>query len=341
MSKKKKNGPSTQSEATGRPKLLAIICIVSGAVGSWYWSDSKSPQKSSLVEANGPRWDQPNSATVLIEPNTNDRIQASDELVVVSPNYGQLPADLVGSHQVELRPYSPPIVGTLEERVAREPLPVVPIARSGFVDADTKGLGGETRMALGRPPVWTDEAESKLQQATPAEEQLQPPGTTLRGLASTTPSPNKADMWDTTNPFEQLALDPRSGNPSGSSRGLRETLAVRGKPTDTNWPDENFRPERLDPRLVSPALANQGLPSVAPRVANPTLGVFGGANVAASPKIHPSEEPPAAGNKLQAGAKFTSAERIESLPAGWNPNSSDTQQGKKSRAVIRQPKSGI
>ena len=340
MSKKKKNGPSAQSEATGRPKLLAIICIVSGAVGLWYWSDRQSPPKSTFIEANGPRWDQPNSATVLIEPNTNDRMQTAEELATLSPNYGQLPADLVGSHQVELRPYSPPIVGTLDERVAREPLPVVPIARGGSVNSNSNNLGDETRLVLGRPPVWTDDADFKLNQAIPAEEHLQPPGTTNRNLATTTSSPNKADIWDTTNPFDQLALAPRSGHPSDGSRGVRESLAVRGKPTDSDWPDENFRPERNDSRFVSPVLANQAVPAV-PKGTNPTLGVFGATNVAASPKIHPSEDPPTAGGKLQQGVKFTSAERIESLPAGWNPNVSDAKETTKSRAVIRQPKSGI
>lgn len=340
MSKKKKNGSSSQSEATGKPKLLVIICIVSGAVGSWYWSDNQSQPKSSIVEAIAPRWDQPNSATVLIEPNTNDRMQSTEELAAVSPSYGKLPADLVGSHHVELRPYSPPIVGTLEERVAREPLPVVPIARSGSSDTNTNGLRSETRMALGRPPVWTDEAESKLQQTIPAAEQLQPPGTSIRGLAATTSTPGKADTWDTTNPFEQLALDPRSANPKSGTSGLGDSLAIRGKPTETGWPDENYRRENSDPKLVSSALANQGLPAF-PRAANPTMGVFGVANVAASPKIHPSEEPPTVESKSQPGAKFTSAERIESLPAGWNPNASDAKKDKKSRAVIRQPKSGF
>ncbi len=340
MSKKKKNGQASQAEIAGRPKLLAIICIVSVAVGSWYWSDGQSATKSALVESNSPRWDQPNLATVLIEPNTNDRIQTSDELVSISPTYGQLPADLVGSHQVELRPYSPPLVGTLEERVAREPLPVVPIARGGSPESGANGLKGESRMALGSPPVWTDEAGAMGGRSIPAEDQLQQPGTTIRGLAATTSIPGKADIWDTTNPFDQLALDPRSGNPNSRTSGLGDSLAIRGKPTDTGWPDKNFRPERNAFLHESHALANQAA-TVSPRPTNPTLGVFGATSIVASPKIHPSEDTPTEVSKLQPVAKLTNAEKIESLPARWNTNATDGKDTKKSRAVIRQPKSGI
>lgn len=340
MSKKKKNGQASQSETAGRPKLLAIICIVSGAVGAWYWSDGQSATKSSLVEANLPRWDQPNSATVLIEPNTNDRIQSSEELVNATPTYGQLPADLVGGHQVELRPYSPPAVGTLEERVAMEPLPVVPIARGGAANSEANGLRGETRMAFERPPVWTDETGARGSRSVPLEDQLQQPGTTIRGLASTTASEGKADTWDTTNPFDQLALDPRSANPNNGTSGLGDSLAIRGKPTDTGWPDKNFRPERNAFLHESHALANQAA-TVTPRPANPTLGVFGATSVAVSPKIRPSEDPPAEISKLQPVAKLTNAEKIESLPPRWNTNATDGNDSKKSRAVIRQPRSGI
>lgn len=335
MSKKKKNGQASQPERTGGPKLLAIACIVSGAVGSWYWTDVQQQAKSSKGESTTLRWDHPNSATVLIEPNTNDRMQSSEELAASSPNYGQLPADLVGSHQVELRPYSPPVVGTLEERVAREPLPVLPISRGGTVGAESTKFGGESRLALGRPPVWTDEGSSGGA-TVPGEEKLRAPGTTIRGLATST-APGKSDAWDTTNPFEQLALAPSAGNSNHPSKGPGEALAVRGIPSGTTWPDQNFRPDTNPSGLGAPALALQSKP-IPERSSNPTLGVFAATNLAQPTKIHPSDEPPTGNAKPHSGAKLTSTERIESQPAGWNPN---TTEPKKSRAVIRQPKSGI
>jgi len=316
MAKKKQTERSLRADQAGRPPLMGIVCLVTGVVGGWYWYEStlSTESKSGWNEVTQ-RWDTPNAATVLIEPNTNEQAAQPNGEVIgsgQSPVYSALPDDLVGAKDVELRPYTPPILGTLEDRVAREPLPVLPITRPGGATFGTGVREQASRIANSRPTVWTNDSSV-------GEVGMQPD---TKNLATSTLA--SSQDWDSTNPF--LGTDSKLNSKSVSGAqgvGLGDDTSRLTMKSSEQWPDENSR---------LPAATN--LHPVPLRQE---------AGFASSTKIQPTEEP----SKRNDSRLVSNGPKIESLPAGWNTAGgksnfgSESIETKKSRAVIRQPRSGL
>lgn len=315
MAKKKKSERSLRADHAGRPPLVGIVCLVTTVVGGWYWYESlgSAESKSGWNEVTQ-RWDTPNAATVLIEPNTNEQAAQGNVDVPAgnqSPVYSALPDDLVGAKDVELRPYTSPILGTLEDRVAREPLPVLPINRGGT----TFGTGVRdkgSQIAISKPPVWTNESSVG---------DLGTQGNT-KNIASS-PSASIQD-WDSTNPFlgtdSKLNAKSRSGAQGTGLGGDASRLTMK---SSAQWPDEKSSLQTAKNLHPVPLRQEAGL--------------------ASSTKIQPTEEP----TKRNESRLVSDGPKIESLPAGWNTAGgksnfgSESIETKKSRAVIRQPRSGL
>jgi hypothetical protein len=316
MAKKKKTERSLRTEPSGRPPLIGIVCLVTGVVGGLYWYDSAgSTQGPSGWNEVTQRWDTPNAATVLIEPNTNEQAAQTNGGAMAgsqSPVYSTLPEDLVGAKDVELRPYTPLTLGTLEDRVAREPLPVLPINRPEVTPFGTGVRDPATQLASSRPPVWTNESIDGVVGA-----QRDP-----KYLAS---SPlGLTQDWDSTNPFlgTDSKLDAKSSVGAPGVVSGKDALRLTLK-SATQWPDENLSLPTEKNLHPVPLRQEGGLLSVT--------------------KIHPTEDPP----KRTDSRRVSEGPKIESLPAGWNAAGgksnfgSESQETKKSRAVIRQPRSGL
>lgn len=328
MAKKKKSERALRTDQTGRPPLMGIVCLVTGVVGGWYWYESTgiTESKSGWNEVSQ-RWDTPNAATVLIEPNTNEQAAQGNGDVIAgsqSPVYSALPEDLVGAKDVELRPYTPPIVGTLEDRVAREPLPVLPITRPSGSNFGTGVRDQASRIVASRPPVWT--SESSIGEASSNVDTKHLASSPIAPLA---PLASFQD-WDSTNPF--LGTDSKlvaKSPAAGQGVGLGNEASRLTMKSSAPWPDEKGS--------LPPASNLHPVPL------KPESGL------ASATKIQPTEEGP-----MRNDSRLVSdGPKIESLPAGWNTaggktnfgsentEGSKTNEVKKSRAVIRQPRSGL
>ncbi len=316
MAKKKKSERTLRSDQTGRPPLMGIACLVTGVVGGWYWYESlgSTESKSGWNEVTQ-RWDTPNAATVLIEPNTNEQAaQGSGDVIAgnQSPVYSVLPDDLVGAKDVELRPYTPPILGTLEDRVAREPLPVLPINRPAGTTFGTGVRDQGSQIAISRPPVWTNEI-SVGDVGTRGD---------TKHIASS-PLVSTQD-WDSTNPFLETDSKLNAKSLSGAQGvGLGNDASRLTMKSSAQWPDE--KSSLTTAKNLHPVPLRQE------------------AGLASTTKIQPTEEP----TKRNDSRLVSDGPKIESLPAGWNTAGgksnfgSESIETKKSRAVIRQPRSGF
>jgi hypothetical protein len=301
MNTKKKTTPKEESATHARPSMLALVVVVAGAVSSWYWYKPLSNELLSGAESNTSTSTFFSSQQTLIEPNTNQPAGSHSSVV---PVYSALPEDLVGDRQVELRPFVPTPQGTLQERLSKEPLPVVPISRPGRSGADSRSL-----MANSGPEVWTT--------PTPSTGVAGNSDLSAGALAST------ANHWDSTSPFG--GRQATNTNADTTARGARligdriVAIPVAKTPSD-NWPDRAFDPNMK----ASPKLASDQLPQ-APE--NPPLRMSNpGKIVLAESRV---EE------------KSSVAEK-KSIQASWSsvpPSSSGSPIGvKKSGAVIHQPK---
>jgi hypothetical protein len=329
MTTKKKTHSQVESSSQARPGYLIVALILAACASTWYWYRPLTSE--TLVDGNHSKdmVDFFGKHATLIEPNTNDAIRASSTAV---PVYSSLPADLVGERQVELRPFQPTPQGTLQERLSREPLPVIPISRP-----DRSDLQPRSSIASARPPLWTTmETDSKAEsQSLVTHSVASRSGATL---GTKLEKPDVSANWDSTSPFDGMA-----SNPLGSAAPTDRIVAISpDKPKRSQWPDAQFEPESIP--------GHGG--SIAQGAMNPPLTI----------RSSGSSEPVQGWNR-QPGKIALSEDGTEeqiaaiprrSLPAAFSSNtlnavtssttskpneiSGSSRSVKKSGAVIRQPK---
>lgn len=338
MATKKKKSSAEESATQARPYMLVIVVILAGVVSTWFWYKpltQESPSESVAIVS--PVQVAPSHST-LIEPNTNN-VGAVNATAV--PVYSALPEVLVGDRQVELKPFQPIGQGTLKERLAKEPLPVVPISRPEHARIEAKAA-----MAAARPPLWTDmdnptagDSASRFGQALASQSGAKVSGTSSTSSAWEATSPWTASAGNPTQPNSKLVGDRivAISNPPPSANG--QLAPARG------WPDSGFNPDSV--------AANGAQKPVAP--VNPPLWVQAsdvpGVNqsgsrqpgkIALADSANEETMTAQSDDRMQRKSFPTSLSSGSSEPRNQTANTqnANTQNtlAKKSGAVIRQPK---
>jgi hypothetical protein len=302
MNTKKKTIPKEESATQARPGMLAMVVIVAGAASSWYWYKPLSNDLSQDPQADASASSFFGSQQTLIEPNTNAVVGSNGGIV---PVYSALPEDLVGDRQVELRPFQPTPQGTLQERLSKEPLPVIPISRPDRSRSDAK-----SSIASG-PAIWTN----------PQSPPTGPSDSTLGTLAAS------SNQWDSASPFSGNDPSARKNVATDSNARLmgdRIVTIPSTKNLSNPWPDKQF-----DPGAAVP----QGMAAKAPQAhENPPLRMNSpGKIVLTESRV---EETGSAMERKSIQASWSSVPSMETGSAATG----STVNVKKSGAVIRQPK---
>lgn len=252
MSKQSKNrSSSTTPEGTTsrQPKLLGVMVLVGGAISTWCWyrplpKDAKNVANGLVSVASAgdmaSKEDAPPKSLWGLEglvfpsffskasPDKNDRGGAGTNVVAVGSGAGDLPGDLVGDQELQLTPYQR-LDTPLKDRVAGEPLPIIPV------------MPPLHRGPPAKPPLWVDGDDlsgnrSDLIASQPIDASLP-----ISQLAT-----NTADL-DAPSPFR---IPPRSAtnlavtnltatNPAATAAAPAPFLAESKK-----WPDEGFHPSQ-------------------------------------------------------------------------------------------------
>jgi len=306
MNTKKKNTPKEESSTHARPRMLAMVVVIAGAVSSWYWYKPLSIDPSNGTKSDTSPASFFSSQQTLIEPNTNDGVGSQGAVV---PVYSALPEDLVGDRQVELRPFVPTPQGTIQERLSKEPLPVIPISRPG-----RSGHASKSLMASSGPEVWTTPTNTT---ADAGQSDSSTAALASGAFAS------GASHWDSPSPFGGIpSTGSKSGTSSSGARLIGDRIVAIPPPKNSsaNWPDQPFDPDVKTTRAVAIEKAPQAPENPPLRMTNP------GKIVLTETRL---EEKGPIPEKKSIQASWSSVP-----PAG----SGSTFSVKKSGAVIHQPK---
>jgi len=326
MTTKKKPPISEESSTTARPRLLGLAVLVSAAASSWYWYRPLTNESSGGIMALAPSSRIVDGQRTLIEPNTNDPSNPNGSMV---PVYSALPEDLVGDRQVQLRPFQPIPQGTPQERLAKEPLPVVPISRPDRTRSDQ-----QASMVASRPPLWsTQDSSHALENPSVFGQSV-----ASRSGAALNSNGLKRSDWDTPSPFGG------NGQPANAESsnllGDRIVAIANPKAPSTGWPDASYKPEtslaqsRIASNQPNPPLTIRSGNSPAVAQSSPAQG----GKIGQTGKIVLAESRPDAGGESISKRTVPTSWSSGSLPSGNGAMSEPTQPAKKSGAVIRQPK---
>lgn len=326
MTTKKKPPISEESSTTARPRLLGLAVLVSAAASSWYWYRPLTNESSEGILAPATLSRIVDGQRTLIEPNTNDSSNANASIV---PVYSALPEDLVGDRQVQLRPFQPIPQGTPQERLAKEPLPVVPISRPDRTRSDQ-----QASMVASRPPLWsTQDSSHALENPSVFGQSV-----ASRSGAALNSNGLKRSDWDTPSPFGG------NGQPANAESsnllGDRIVAIANPKAPSTGWPDASYKPEtslaqsRIASNQPNPPLTIRSGNSPAVAQSSPAQG----GKIGQTGKIVLAESRPDAGGESISKRTVPTSWSSGSLPSGNGAMSEPTQPAKKSGAVIRQPK---
>jgi len=313
MNTKKKTIPKEESATQARPGMLALVVIVAGAASSWYWYKPLSNDLSQDPQADASASSFFGSQQTLIEPNTNAVVASNGGIV---PVYSALPEDLVGDRQVQLRPFQPTPQGTLQERLSKEPLPVIPISRPDRSRSDAK-----SSIASG-PAIWTN----------PQSPPTGPSDSTLGTLAAS------SNQWDSASPFSGNDPSARKNVATDSNARLmgdRIVTIPSTKNLSNPWPDKQFDPGAVAPQGIAATKAPQAHE-------NPPLKL----NTPGKIELTESrvEETGSAMERKSIQASWSSVASTETGSAATGSAATgsaatgSTVNVKKSGAVIRQPK---
>jgi len=254
MSKQTMNrsgGKSGDGSSTRQPKLLGVMVLVGGAISTWCWYKPLPTDAKTLANGLVPvavAGDTPPEATAaskskwglegLVFPSffskTNsetsghDAPRKSSSIVSSGPGVGDLPGDLVGDQELHLTPYQRLDI-PIKDRVAGEPLPIIPVMPPLQADAPVK------------PPLWVDGNDFIG---------------TRSGLVASQPT-----VSSSTGPSAQLATNSSDLDaPSPFRIPQRSALPMVPTPSladSKKWPDEGFQPSptgtsfRSDRQLAS------------------------------------------------------------------------------------------
>jgi len=318
MTTKKKNIKPEESSTIARPRMLLIAVIMAGAASTWYWY--KPLQSSPLGDEQSmqSRSSSVHSSQILIEPNTNDSIAGIPEAV---PVYSALPEDLVGDRSLQLRPFQPVPQGTLQERLSKEPLPVIPISRPERSTPDRIATNNHSA-----PAVWTN-GESH-----PASSLFGEPLANRSG-ASVASADRYGTDWDSASPMKSTQISSSTTTPSDAEvltktqiQGDRIVAIAPAKQGATQWPDTTIK-------TYQQGVPNKPLTINSKEIANANPMADRPQGKIALAENH-SEEPTADSSRGAAR---------RSIPTSWSGGTNHRNPGhqpiKKSGAVIKQPSS--
>jgi hypothetical protein len=166
--------------------------------------------------------------TALLSPSASPTDSSLDSAKPSRATIGPLPEDLIGEQEVAMQPFHEDRHRALQERVGREPLPVVPI------DGPLSALGRSPQ----KPPLWTNgEKQDPYRNLAEAGRRSESQSVALAPLPAALAPSGDADA----SPF-------RSGNQTVAPRDHRsspesiQALASSLPTIPTKWPDEDYRP---------------------------------------------------------------------------------------------------
>jgi len=318
MANKKKKNREEQSATQARPYMLVVAVILGGGVSASYWYRPLSSIDTAGSNAPGESVNLFRSQPTLIEPNTMD---ATPSNATVVPVYSALPADLVGDRQVELKPFQTMAQGTLKDRLAKEPLPVIPISRPEQARIDSK-----VALSAARPPIWTE------METGPSVESANKFGQTVAGPSGARlgNAPGKSSDWESASPWKSAGSV--EAQAKAEVRGDRIVAIANPRVNNKGWPDADFNPESNVAQSAEKPLG----------AANPPLMVRGSGTPASQLQGRQAGKIVLAESTGEESSLTDQDAQIprKSYPTSWSGNASGqgTPKAKKSGAVIRQPK---
>lgn len=240
MSKQSTNRSSSKAgdgAASRQPKLLIVMVFIGGAISTWCWyrplpKDATNAANGLASVASGGELSSKAASTSkslwglegLVFPSffskpsseKKTRGDSDNNVIVGGSGVGDLPGDLVGDQELHLTPYQRLDV-PLKDRVAGEPLPIMPVLPPLHSGPPAK------------PPLWVDGDDraanrSGLIARQPIDESTPAPSSRM--------ATNSADL-DAPSPFR---IPPRTSIPSDPTPTLTESR---------KWPDEGFQPSRV------------------------------------------------------------------------------------------------
>ena len=239
MSKQTMNrsgGTSGDGSSTRQPKLLAVMVLVGGAISTWCWykplpTDAKTLANGLLPIATAGDTPPETAAAskshwgleglvfpsfyskTSVEKSDHDAPRTSSSIVASGSGVGDLPGDLVGDQELYLTPYQRLDV-PIKDRVAGEPLPIIPVTPPLHNGAPVK------------PPLWVD--GNDFIGNRPGLLASQPTESSSTG-PSAQRATNSPDL-DAPSPFR---IPQRSALPTVPPPSLADSK---------KWPDEGFQP---------------------------------------------------------------------------------------------------
>lgn len=224
---------ASASASPGQPRLLGWCVLFGGAVSTWCWyrplPGGIEPRSTiSATDTAMRSMSSPAQPTALLAPSAVPIDSSIDSAKPSRATIGPLPEDLIGEQEVAMQPFQEDRHRALQERVGREPLPVVPI------EGPLSALGRSPQ----KPPLWTNgEKQDPYRNLAEAGRRSDSQSVALAPLPAALEPAGDADA----SPF-------RSGNPSVSPRDHRnspasiQSLASSLPTIPTKWPDEDYRP---------------------------------------------------------------------------------------------------
>lgn len=248
MSKQSKNRSSnTPGDGTSsrQPKLLAVMVVVGGAVSTWCWyrplpKDATNVANGLVSVASGGDSPSKGESTVrslwglegLVFPslfsksNPEKKARGGADYPGITGGSGvtDLPGDLVGEQELQLTPYQRLDV-PLTERVAGEPLPIIPVQPPLH------------RGPPAKPPIWVDADDLSGNRqdivARQAVEESTPASVSKLATNSASSRATNSEDLDAPSPFR---IPPRAASPTAPTPVLAESR---------KWPDEGFQPSQV------------------------------------------------------------------------------------------------
>ena len=318
MTTKKKNTPREESSTMARPRMLIAAVVVASTASTWIWYRPLETNQNPGGQPSEYRGQGAMASEVLIEPNTNDSIAGN---LAIVPVYADLPEDLVGDGSLQLRPFQPIPQGTLQERLSKEPLPVIPISRPEGSAPDR--IASSARRV---PPIWTN------LEPTPDRSLF---GESLAGRSGA--RLGSADRigadWESASPMKTGPIHPRDESSASNTSNMAGNAQIQGnrivaiapaKKASSGWPDTSIK--SYDTAAFNPPLmkSSKEIPNQYPPDERHQGKIVLAENHSRESVIAPSE-----------------AAVRKSIPTSWSNDSAvrADRNGpvKKSGAVIRQP----
>lgn len=224
---------ASPSAPAGQPRLLGWCVLFGGAVSTWCWyrplPSGIEPRSSiSATDTASHSLSAAAQPTALLAPSAGPADSSSETAKPSRATIGPLPEDLIGEQEVAMQPFHEDRHRALQERVGREPLPVIPI------EGPLSALGRSPQ----KPPLWTN--GDKVDPYRNLAEAARRPDSQSVALAPLPAALEPAGDADAS-PFRNgnRAISPHDHRTSPESM---QSLANSLPSMPTKWPDEDYRP---------------------------------------------------------------------------------------------------